>query len=214
MQGMLETTRIRREGYASRPLFADFMKRYKILGFEARAQVAPTGDACRRVLDKAGIQGFEIGKTKVFMRYWHVDELNEKLMPYSAAASAIGRACRGFVARSKFGKLMEAKREQDRKIDQFVNHIERNMQGFRDVVLSLCDEDARRPADYWSKPPPAAPAPVAKPPSAAKGKISRAASVKWFKEVEKKKGAGQEGSGFASWFHGIITRKQSEVFFL
>lgn len=125
---MLETTRIRREGYASRPMFADFVKRYKILGFEARTNVNATGDSCRHILVKAGITGFEIGKTKVFMRYWHTDELNEKLRPYGAAASLIGVFCRGFAARSKFQKLLQIKREQDRKVEQFLNHLERGIQ--------------------------------------------------------------------------------------
>lgn len=34
---MLETTRIRREGYASRPLFADFVARYKVWNRSAHA---------------------------------------------------------------------------------------------------------------------------------------------------------------------------------
>jgi hypothetical protein len=41
-------------------------------------------------------------------------------------------------------------------------------------------------------------------------KVKRAASVKWFKEVEKKKGNGMTGGKFANWFHGIITRQESE----
>lgn len=57
---MLETTRIRREGYASRPLFADFVARYKVLGFSCRADVRATADACRQILSKAGITGFEV----------------------------------------------------------------------------------------------------------------------------------------------------------
>lgn len=37
-------------------------------------------------------------------------------------------------------------------------------------------------------------------------------SVRWFKEVESKKGAGkQDDGGFQEWFHGIISRKESEV---
>ena len=38
-------------------------------------------------------------------------------------------------------------------------------------------------------------------------------SVRWYKEIEMKKGAGvaQGGGGFQDWFHGVITRKQAEV---
>ena len=42
--------------------------------------------------------------------------------------------------------------------------------------------------------------------------MNRAASVKWFKEQEKDKGSGMtEDGGFASWFHGIITRQEAEA---
>ena len=96
--GMLETTRIRREGYSSRPLFEDFVYRYKVLGFPVRQQVQATGASCRKIMEGAGINGYEIGKTKVFMRYFHADELNEKLKPFGDAATVLSRFCRGFAA--------------------------------------------------------------------------------------------------------------------
>ena len=34
--------------------------------------------------------------------------------------------------------------------------------------------------------------------------------MRWFKEVEMKKGAGMSGNGFQEWFHGVITRKDAE----
>ena len=36
-------------------------------------------------------------------------------------------------------------------------------------------------------------------------------SVRWFKEVEMKKGAGMKSGNFEEWFHGVITRKDAEV---
>ena len=62
--GMLETTRIRREGYSSRPLFADFVHRYKVLGFPCRAEVSPSAGSCRQILEGAGISGFELTRGK------------------------------------------------------------------------------------------------------------------------------------------------------
>ncbi len=37
--GMLETTRIRREGYAFRPRFEEFVERYKIFAFNPTSKV-------------------------------------------------------------------------------------------------------------------------------------------------------------------------------
>jgi len=211
--GMLETTRIRREGYSSRPLFSDFVQRYKILGFSCRADVRPTAESCRQILAKAGVEGYAVGKTKVFMRYYHADQLNGKLEPFSTAATLMSKYCRGFAARSKYGGLLAAKRAQDEQVKKLFNDVERQAAGMRDVIVSLCEEDDKRPMSYWDKP---AAAPSLKERNykksgKAKGKMSRAASVKWFKEVESKKGSGiDDDGGFASWFHGIITRSDAE----
>ena len=43
------------------------------------------------------------------------------------------------------------------------------------------------------------------------GGISRSASVKWFKEVESKKGVGKGANGFEDWFHGVISRVEAEA---
>ena len=44
--------------------------------------------------------------------------------------------------------------------------------------------------------------------------IPRAQSVKWLKDVERNRGAGQtddggDGGGFEDWFHGIVSQNES-----
>lgn len=217
--GMLETTRIRREGYAVRPGFADFVARYKPLGFYLSADVPASASSCQRILTKSGVTGWLLGKTKVFMKYFHLDELNDKLRPIKGAAITIQRHARGFTARSKYARILAAKRAQDKLVEAFMNQTQRNCNASRDVVLSLCEEDAKRPADFWSKPKEAiAAAPPKVESGTAKRKkagFKRAASVKWFKEVEMAKGSAvSDEGGFAAWFHGIISRAQSEELLL
>jgi myosin-3 len=43
--GMLETTRIRKEGYSHRPAFQDFIDRYKIIAFPLMANPPPSAGA-------------------------------------------------------------------------------------------------------------------------------------------------------------------------
>ena len=62
---MLETTRIRKEGYSYRPTFFDFLDRYKLLGFGVSSTPPPNEATCRRIMEKGNINGFQIGKTKV-----------------------------------------------------------------------------------------------------------------------------------------------------
>lgn len=84
--GMLETTRIRKEGYSNRPAFGDFIERYKIIGFPLMSKPAPTPQNCSVILDKAKVSGWQVGKTKVFLRFFHVAELNQVMLPYPMAA--------------------------------------------------------------------------------------------------------------------------------
>jgi len=210
--GMLETTRIRREGYSSRPLFADFVRRYKVLGFPCAASVNETASSCRQILEKAGVEGFEVGKTKVFMRYFHADELNGKLEPFTVAATQLSKYCRGFTGRSKYGALVTAKRKQDADVAAFCEGLERGCDGKIMEFEALVEEDEKRPKEGpgslgFEKP---KEAPRKK--SGKRGKMGRAASVKWFKEVEAEKGSGKtDDGGFADWFHGIISRTDAEA---
>ena len=84
---MLETTRIRKEGYAIRPTFEEFVERYKSLA--AQVTMASTAPNCRKILVAAKVEGYQIGKSKVFLKYWHVDKLIELLEVVHKAASMI-----------------------------------------------------------------------------------------------------------------------------
>lgn len=226
--GMLETTRIRKEGYASRPLFQDFIDRYKILAFPMIANPAINASSCRRILDKATelyavsknqdkkkpMTGFEVGITKVFLRWWHADNLNMLLLPYDGAAVTLARYVKAGCAKSKYKVLLAEKRRQDAEVEKFIVNAEKNGNGMQQVVTHLNECDEKRPKSYWNAPVPAPMKPAQQTTlqrNAGGGGVSRSASVKWFKEVEKKKGAGiGEGGAFLNWFHGIITRADAD----
>jgi len=206
--GMLETIRIRKQGYPSRPKFKDFVYRYKVLGFPCRADVPGTAQSCRQILEKAGVDSYQVGKTKVFLKDKHAGELNQAMAPFSNAASILSKYCRGFAARSKYGELLAEKRAQDVAVADFCTRAEKLGSGFRDVVESLCEEDDDKHPRQFEAPPPL--------PTKAKGKgkkksgrMNRAASVKWFKEEQKDQVTEDDG-GFADWFHGIISRHDAE----
>ena len=63
--GMLETTRIRKEGYAVRPTFGDFLHRYQALTYAWNLGQAANAGACRMLLQKAKLEDWQIGKSKV-----------------------------------------------------------------------------------------------------------------------------------------------------
>lgn len=73
---MLETTRIRKEGYAVRPTFEDFVQRYQMLTFAWNIGQNASGATCRAVLERAKLTNWQIGKTKVRVlscRFFYID---------------------------------------------------------------------------------------------------------------------------------------------
>ncbi|EGD78899.1 MYO1B protein [Salpingoeca rosetta] len=237
--GMLETTRIRREGFAYRPLFADFVSRYKVLAWNV-GESASAQATCRRILDNAGIDGYFVGKTKVFLRYWHVDHLSAAVRPVQLAASRLQSAVRGFFARRRVRTIMAAAAEEKKQAERFLIGAERAGLGVRDVLLHMCELDERRfqaaqlsddnmlGADddddeeddeeeevyppHNPNPPLPPRTPAGNSPSLQQRRRTdqRAKSVKWFRDVEKQKGAGMAENSFAQWFHGVISRREAE----
>ncbi|XP_059494928.1 myosin-IIIa [Stegostoma tigrinum] len=74
--GILETARIRRQGYSHRVLFANFIERYYILAFKSTEEPPVNPDTCAAILEKSKLENWVLGKTKVFLKYYHVEQLN------------------------------------------------------------------------------------------------------------------------------------------
>jgi len=51
--------------------------RYAILGFRLYEKVPPTRDNCKHLLVKLKLDGWAIGKTKVFLKYYHIEHLTK-----------------------------------------------------------------------------------------------------------------------------------------
>lgn len=73
--GVLETIRIRQNGFSHRFPFADFLKRYCFLGFAFNEKVVANRENCRLLLVRLKMDGWALGKSKVFLKYYHVEIL-------------------------------------------------------------------------------------------------------------------------------------------
>ncbi|XP_023112221.1 myosin-IIIa isoform X2 [Felis catus] len=109
--GILETARIRRLGYSHRILFANFIKRYHVLCYKWNEEPPVSPDTCATILEKAGLDNWALGKTKVFLKYYHVEQLN--LMRKEAIDKLILiQACvRGFLDSRRYQKIQEKRKE-------------------------------------------------------------------------------------------------------
>ncbi|XP_044083914.1 myosin-IIIa [Neovison vison] len=109
--GILETARIRRLGYSHRILFSNFIKRYHVLCYKWNEEPPVSPDSCAAILKKAGLDNWALGKTKVFLKYYHVEQLN--LMRKEAIDKLILiQACvRGFLDSRRYQKIQEKRKE-------------------------------------------------------------------------------------------------------
>ncbi len=75
--GVLEAVRARKEGFSHRLSFAEFLRRYCFLGFDFDERVLATRETCQLLLARLRMDGFRLGRTKVFLRHYHVEYLSQ-----------------------------------------------------------------------------------------------------------------------------------------
>lgn len=100
--GVLETTRIRQQGYSERITFAEFVKRYQVIAYPLHKRAPCDAAACTEILRKSKIQKWLIGRTKVFLKYYHVEELAMLLEIYRKKVITIQRVVRGWLVRRQY----------------------------------------------------------------------------------------------------------------
>ncbi|KAL5702010.1 hypothetical protein ACHQM5_027281 [Ranunculus cassubicifolius] len=107
--GVLEAIRISCAGYPTRRAFDEFILRFGLLAPEVLEGNYDEKVACKKILEKKGLKGFQIGKTKIFLRAGQMAELDARRTEVlSGAAKCIQRKIRTHIARRQFLALREA----------------------------------------------------------------------------------------------------------
>jgi myosin III len=139
--GVLETIRIRQNGFSHRLLFADFLKKYCFLAFGYRERVVANRESCRLLLVRLKMDGYALGKSKVFLKYYHIEflaklyeEQTKRIVLVQAyvrrwlakslvhklrldkhkSALTLQKHVRGWLTRRKFKLLQQAKESQEK----------------------------------------------------------------------------------------------------
>eukprot|EP00053_Salpingoeca_punica_P016252 m.152537 g.152537 ORF g.152537 m.152537 type:complete len:1052 (-) comp16919_c0_seq1:355-3510(-) len=110
--GVLETVRIRKEGYSVRQPFGEFAKHYRSIAFFYHDQVAGTKDDCERIIKVAGLKNYAFGKDKVFLKYFHTDQLLSVMRVHRKAYMFVQKVCRGHIARVRYRKMKRGVTQQ------------------------------------------------------------------------------------------------------
>ncbi|XP_071938817.1 myosin-9-like isoform X6 [Coffea arabica] len=107
--GVLEAIRISCAGYPTRKTFYEFLLRFGLLAPEFLEGNTDERIACKKILEKLNLAGYQIGKTKVFLRAGQMAELDaRRAQKLNNAAKTIQRKTRTHIARKHFLALQEA----------------------------------------------------------------------------------------------------------
>ncbi|KAL2339400.1 hypothetical protein Fmac_007340 [Flemingia macrophylla] len=101
--GVMEAIRISCAGYPTRKSFDEFVRRFTILEPKVLKACPDEMTACKRLLDRANLKDYQIGKTKVFLRAGQMAELDAcRAEVLGRSASVIQRKVRTFLCRKHF----------------------------------------------------------------------------------------------------------------
>nr|XP_046260260.1 myosin-IIIb isoform X1 [Scatophagus argus] len=105
--GILETVNIRRQGYSHRIPFEEFVNRYYYLAFRAHQMPETSKENAVAILERAKLEGWVLGTTKVFLRYYHVEQLNLLLREVIARVVVMQAYTKGWLAARRYRKERE-----------------------------------------------------------------------------------------------------------
>ncbi|XP_029967147.1 unconventional myosin-XVI isoform X2 [Salarias fasciatus] len=133
--GVLEMVRMIRYGYPVRLSFPGFLSRYKDLVVPTlgdKKKLSPE-ERCRCVLQQSKLQGWQMGSTKVFLRYWQADQLNDRCYQFHKKIITCQKVVRGWLARQRVHhRLLLLQKEEGR--------VQRFLQGAEDMGLRTYDQ--------------------------------------------------------------------------
>uniref|UniRef100_A0A674BBG4 Myosin IIIB n=1 Tax=Salmo trutta TaxID=8032 RepID=A0A674BBG4_SALTR len=137
--GILETVNIRRQGYSHRILFEEFVNRYYYLAFRAHQMPDTSKENAVAILERAKLENWVLGKTKVFLKYYHVEQLNLLLRELIARVMVMQAYTKGWLGARRYRREKE-KRNRGAIVIQSGSHppglIWRTILHKRDSLIS------------------------------------------------------------------------------
>ncbi|XP_068457861.1 unconventional myosin-XVI [Clinocottus analis] len=131
--GVLEMVRMFRYGYPVRMSFPGFLSRYKNLVVVTLGEKKSSPEErCRSVLQQTGLQGWQMGSSKVFLRYWQADQLSDRCYQLHKKIITCQKVLRGWLARQRALHRLSSRQEERCSLRRF-------LQGAEDMGLRTYD---------------------------------------------------------------------------
>ncbi|XP_041663460.1 unconventional myosin-XVI isoform X2 [Cheilinus undulatus] len=133
--GVLEMVRMIRYGYPVRLSFSGFLSRYKDLVIPTLGdkKKLSTEERCRSVLQQSKLQGWQMGTSKVFLRYWQADQLNDRCYQLHRKIITCQKVVRGWLARQRVHRRLSLQHKEECSVQRF-------LQGAEDMGLRTYDQ--------------------------------------------------------------------------
>ncbi|XP_035266234.1 unconventional myosin-XVI isoform X2 [Anguilla anguilla] len=144
--GVLEMVRMIRYGYPVRLPFASFLVRYKdladtILGEKRKLS---TEEKCRHILQHCKLQGWQMGHSKVFLRYWQADHLNDRCHQLHKKIITCQKVARGWLARRRARRKVSDRQQELCSVQRFLQGAEDlGLQAYDRLVIQNASDIAR-----------------------------------------------------------------------
>ncbi|XP_051141861.1 myosin-6-like isoform X2 [Andrographis paniculata] len=104
--GVMEAIRISCAGYPTKKPFIEFVDRFGILAPDVLDGSMDDVAGCEKILRKVGLEGYQIGKTKVFLRAGQMADLDARRTEVlGRSACIVQRKFRSYMARKSFSLL-------------------------------------------------------------------------------------------------------------
>ncbi|KAI4345961.1 hypothetical protein L6164_013044 [Bauhinia variegata] len=101
--GVMEAIRISCAGFPTRKTFSEFIRRFGVLSPEVLKGCPDEVAGCKNLLEKVNLKGYQIGKTKVFLRAGQMAELDAfRAEVLGRSAAIIQRRVRTYYCRKNF----------------------------------------------------------------------------------------------------------------
>ncbi|XP_051565407.1 unconventional myosin-XVI-like isoform X1 [Myxocyprinus asiaticus] len=133
--GVLEMVRMIRYGYPVRLSFISFLSRYRELVdtiLTDRKKVSAE-EKCCLILQHCKLQGWQMGNSKVFLRYWQADHLNDRCHQLHRKIIICQKVVRGWLARQHARRRLASQQQDHCGVQRF-------LQGAED--LGMCAYDS------------------------------------------------------------------------
>ncbi|CAN1242726.1 XI-2 [Linum perenne] len=107
--GVMEAIRISCAGYPTRKMFNEFIARFGILATNVSKGSCDEITACKRILEKVKLEGYQVGKTKIFLRSGQMADMDARRTEVLAkSATKIQTKVRSYYCRKKYLLLRQS----------------------------------------------------------------------------------------------------------